>query len=100
MYQLTLTSLRYGDTDSTKEYYAKNDIQLANIKNHLFDKETIETAAEIEYSINNKECTATPSSRRVEATDDWNKVYWTFEQTDDVSKWGYSLEIKPIKFGV
>ena len=57
----------------------------------MFDKETVETAVEIEYSIDNKEC---------QSTDNWDSVYWTFEKTDDVPKWGYSLEIKPIKFGV
>jgi hypothetical protein len=91
MYKLTLTNLKHGDTDSIKEYFAKDNNQLAEIKNHLFDKETVETTAEIEYSIDNTEC---------QSTDNWNEVYWTFEKTDEVPKWGYSLEIKPIKFGV
>jgi hypothetical protein len=91
MYKLTFTVLRYGEHSDSTEYYAKDDNQLAEIKNHLFDKETVETAVEIEYSIDNKEC---------QSTDNWDSVYWTFEKTDDVLKWGYSLEIKPIKFGV
>ena len=87
MYKLTFTVLRYGEHSDSTEYYAKDDNQLAEIKNHLFDKETVETAVEIEYSIDNKEC---------QSTDNWDSVYWDFTS----HKWGYTLDIKPIKFGV
>jgi hypothetical protein len=87
MYKLTFTVLRYGEHSDSTEYYAKDDNQLAEIKEYLFNRHDIPNAVNIEYSINNKEC---------KPTDNWDSVYWDFTS----HKWGYTLDIKPIKFGV
>lgn len=91
MYQLTLTSLRYGETTSWEYFYAKDDNQLAEMKNHLFSKENITEASIVEYSINNDLC---------EPEENWTELYYTFDKSKEVPKWAYTLVIKPIKFGV
>lgn len=90
MYKITLTCLRYGDLSSEENYYAKDDNQLNEIKNYLFERHDINNAFEVDYSIGNNTCSP---------TDNWNEVYWTFDE-DEEPKWGYTLKIEPIKFGV
>lgn len=89
MYKLTLTSLRYGETESVKEYSAANQEELTQLKESLFISEDIINAVEVEYSFNGVECTK---------QDNWNEVYWNFEgaKDSDIPKWGYVIEVKEI----
>lgn len=92
MYKLTLTTLKYGYLSSCEDYYAKDDEQLAEIKHHLFHKHDIYQALFLEYSIHDTKCTS---------TDRWDSVYWSFEEdSEEAPKWGYTLKIKLIKFGI
>jgi hypothetical protein len=88
MYKITHTSLRYGEVSDETEYYARDESERDEIVTHLLDR--AKNAGDIEYSLEDKPC---------KPTDRWDRVYWTFE-TIDLPKWGYTIRVKTIHFGL